>query len=215
MFCFVAIITIPVYPCIHTGKHPEIIYSKMADLTTRTISLKVRAMRISAGQYRSRRIVCPKGIRPTTDRVKQALFSTLTMDLGGLQVLDLFSGSGSLGIEALSRGAAYATFVEIAWPCLNAIRANLAALDASAKATVIKADVRDYVLSCTGGYDLILMDPPYDKGLASQLAPHVYRLIKPGGVLVIEHSPRERMAMELWKTRVYGDTMISYIQRPA
>ncbi|MEN6474296.1 MAG: 16S rRNA (guanine(966)-N(2))-methyltransferase RsmD [Syntrophaceae bacterium] len=172
-------------------------------------------MRISAGQYRSRRIVCPKGIRPTTDRVKQALFSALTMNLSGLTVLDLFSGSGSLGIEALSRGAAFATFIETAGPCLNAIHANLAALDAAAKAAIIKADVRDFVMSCTCGYDLILMDPPYDKGLASQLAPHVYRLIKPGGVLVIEHSPRERIAMELWKAHGYGDTMISFIQRPA
>jgi len=187
----------------------------MAYLTKEAQSLKVRIMRISAGQYKSRRIACPKGIRPTTDRVKQALFSALTMDLCGLNVLDLFSGSGALGIEALSRGAAFATFVEMAGPCLNAIRANLVALDASGKASIIKADVRDFVMSCTRGYDLILMDPPYDKGLASQLAPHVYRLIKPGGVLVIEHSPRERVIMELWKTRVYGDTMISYIQRTA
>jgi len=171
-------------------------------------------MRISAGLYRSRHILCPKGIRPTTDRVKQALFSALTMDLSGLSVLDLFSGSGALGIEALSRGAAFATFVDTAGSCLNTIRANLVALDASAKASVIKADVRDFVMSCTCDYDLILMDPPYDKGLASQLAPHVYRLIKQGGVLVIEHSPRERIPMESWKVRVYGDTMISYIQRP-
>jgi 16S rRNA (guanine966-N2)-methyltransferase len=146
--------------------------------------------------------------------VKQALFSALAMNLCGLNVLDLFSGSGALGLEALSRGAASTTFVEMAGPCLNAIRANLTALDASPRATIIKADVRDFVMTCTSCYDLILMDPPYDKGLASQLAPHVYRLIKPGGVLVIEHSPRERIAMEPWKIREYGDTTISYIQRP-
>lgn len=170
-------------------------------------------MRISAGQYGSRRIVCPKGIRPTTDRVKQALFSALTMDLHGLSVLDLFSGSGALGLEALSRGAALATFVETASPCLRAIRANLSALEADAKAIVIQADARDFVMSCPCVYDLIFMDPPYDKGLASQLAPHVYRLIKPGGVLVIEHSPREHIPMESWKIRVYGDTTVTYIQR--
>lgn len=172
-------------------------------------------MRISAGQFGSRRLICPKGIRPTTDRVKQALFSALTMDLDGITVLDLFSGSGALGIEALSRGAAFATFVESSASCLNAIRANLAALDAGSMSAVIKSDVRDFVMSCAGGYDLILMDPPYDKGLASQLAPHVYRLLKPGGVLVVEHSAREHIIMEIWKVRVYGDTMISYIQRPA
>lgn len=172
-------------------------------------------MRISAGQYGSRRLICPKGIRPTTDRVKQALFSALAMDFDGITVLDLFSGSGALGIEALSRGAAFATFVDLSVPCLNAIRANLAALDAGSKAAVIKADVRDFVISCADGYDLILMDPPYDKGLASQLAPHVYRLLKPGGVLVVEHSARELIIMDTWKTRVYGDTTISYFQRPS
>lgn len=172
-------------------------------------------MRVSAGQYGSRRLICPKGIRPTTDRVKQALFSALAMDLDGITVLDLFSGSGALGIEALSRGAAFATFVDLSESCLIAIRANLAALDASAQAAVIKANVRDFAMSCAGGYDLILMDPPYDKGLASQLTPHVYRLLKPGGVLVVEHSAREHIIMEIWKVRVYGDTKISYIQRPA
>lgn len=172
-------------------------------------------MRISAGIYKSRRIVCPQGIRPTTDRVKQALFSALSRELEGQNVLDLFSGSGALGLEALSRGAGLVTFVEMTGPCLKSIRANIAALDVAAQSIIIKADVREFIMSCTWSYDLILMDPPYNKGLASQLAPHVYRLLKPGGDLVIEHSPREKIAMEIWKSRVYGDTMVSYIQRPA
>jgi 16S rRNA (guanine966-N2)-methyltransferase len=187
----------------------------MAYLTALHISLTVVNMRICSGLYKSRHIICPNGIRPTTDRVKQALFSSLIMDLYGFAVLDLFAGSGALGLEALSRGALTITFVEQAVPCIKSIRANLASLNVAHQATIIKADARDYVTSCTQTYDLVLMDPPYDKGLASQLAPHVYELLKPGGVLVIEHTPREQIAMEIWKNRVYGDTMITYIQRPA
>ena len=168
-------------------------------------------MRVCAGQYKSRRIECPDGIRPTTDRVKEAIFSALAMDLHGKIVLDLFAGSGALGIEALSRGAEAVTFVEQARSCLSAIRKNIALLDAAEKATLIKADALSFVPSCTHTFDLILMDPPYHKGLASQLAPQVYNLVNPGGVLVIEHSPREILTVEAWKSRVYGDTMITYV----
>lgn len=170
-------------------------------------------MRVCAGLYKSRRIVCPEGIRPTTDRVKEAIFSALTLNLAGKTVLDLFAGSGALGIEALSRGAQAATFVEEARASLAAIRGNLALLDLTPQATVIKADARAFVRTCASTFDLVLMDPPYHKGLASELAPHVYNLVNPGGILVIEHSPRETLMVEAWKSRIYGDTMITYVMR--
>lgn len=170
-------------------------------------------MRVCAGLYKSRRVECPEGIRPTTDRVKEAIFSALAMDLHGKSVLDLFAGSGALGIEALSRGAGAVTFVEQDRVCLGIIRKNIETLAAADKTMLVKADVRTFVRTCATAFDLILMDPPYHKGLASQLAPHVYNLVNPGGVLVIEHSPRETLTVEAWKSRIYGDTMITYVTR--
>lgn len=135
------------------------------------------------------------------------------MNLRGKTVLDLFAGSGALGIEAMSRGARTATFVEQTRACLDAIRKNVAMLGIAERTTLVKAEALTFVRTCSTTFDLILMDPPYHKGLASQLAPHVYNLVNPGGVLVIEHSPREILTVEAWKSRTYGDTMITYIAR--
>jgi 16S rRNA (guanine966-N2)-methyltransferase len=171
------------------------------------------SLRIGAGQYRSRRIECPEGIRPTTDMVKGAIFSALGMVMHGKDVLDLFSGSGALGIEALSRGADSVTFVDKSRQCINAITKNIAAFGALDKVSIFRTDAMSFVLACVNTFDLILMDPPYHNGLASRLAPHVYRLLRPGGVIVIEHSPKEEIDMESWKSRTYGDTIITFIMR--
>ncbi|HQJ09758.1 MAG TPA: RsmD family RNA methyltransferase, partial [Deltaproteobacteria bacterium] len=93
------------------------------------------------------------------------------------------------------------------------IQRNLLALKANEQAKVVKSDVRSFVEKCEDKFDVIFMDPPYNKGLASQLAPRVYRLLKTGGVLVIEHSPDEPIPFHPWKIRTYGDTMITYIMR--
>jgi 16S rRNA (guanine966-N2)-methyltransferase len=172
------------------------------------------SIRVCAGIYGSRKIECPvKGVRPTTDRVKQALFSTLPVDLEGARVLDLFAGSGNLGIEALSRGAGLVTFVDESRACTQVIEKNLRLLDALDRAKVIRTEARAFMEKCREEFDVIFMDPPYNKGLASDLAPHVYSFVKTGGVLVIEHSPMESIPVLPWKTRTYGDTMITYITR--
>ncbi len=172
------------------------------------------SIRICAGRYGSRRIECPaKGVRPTTDRVKQAIFSTLPFDLAGTRVLDLFAGSGNLGIEALSRGSEEVVFVDSSRMCTEVIRKNLSSLKADEQTKVVKSDVRSFVEKCGDKFDVIFMDPPYNKGLASELAPRVYRLLKTGGVLVVEHSPDEPISLHPWKIRTYGDTVITYIVR--
>ncbi len=168
-------------------------------------------IRVCAGLYRSRRLECPvKGVRPTTDRVKQAIFSTLPVELSGTSVLDLFAGCGTLGIEALSRGAQAVTFVDAASLSIRAIEKNILSLNAGDHVKIIRSDVRIFVQKSTREYDVIFMDPPYNKGLASETAPHVYKLLKTGGVLVIEHSPHEHISVQPWKTRTYGDTVITY-----
>lgn len=124
-------------------------------------------MRIVAGTARGRRLVAPTGdaVRPTTDRVREALFNSLvSLDaVRDATVLDLFAGSGALGIEALSRGAAHVTFVDSAPDALRAVRENLERAGLADRATVVRADAREHVRrgSGTGPVDLALVDPPY------------------------------------------------------
>ncbi len=125
-------------------------------------------MRIIAGKWRGRTIVAPKGeiTRPTADRTRERLFSMLTSRLGDfedLQILDLFSGSGALGLEALSRGAAHCTFVEQDRDAIRALEKNIEKLDAGAVSDVRIGSVL-HLGQARKPYDLILMDPPYDSG---------------------------------------------------
>ncbi|MFA5654460.1 MAG: 16S rRNA (guanine(966)-N(2))-methyltransferase RsmD [Desulfomonilia bacterium] len=174
------------------------------------------SIRVCAGLYRSRRLECPaKGVRPTTDRVKQAIFSTLPVDLQGAFVLDLFAGCGSLGIEALSRGAQRVTFVDASSRSIRAIEKNIDSLKAWEHVRIIRSEAGAFARDCTEEFDVVFMDPPYNKGLASEMAPHVYRLMKTGGVLVVEHSPDEAIPVQPWKIRTYGDTMITYCTKGA
>jgi len=172
------------------------------------------SIRICGGRFRSIRLASPGlHVRPTTDRVKEAIFSTLMLDLENSHVLDLFAGSGALGCEALSRGAARVTFVEQSRECVAVIKRNVATLQAHDVVTVIKGDARAFVNACRETYDLIFMDPPYHKGLASDLAPHVYNLLNTGGILVVEHERGAEIPLMPWKHRHYGDTTISYFTR--
>ena len=137
-------------------------------------------MRIVAGQWRGRKLVAPKGeaTRPTADRMRETLFSMLASrlgDFGGLQVADLFAGSGALGLEALSRGAAQCLFVEQDRGALDAIRANIAALGASAQARVEAGSVLQ-LRPATTPLDLLLVDPPYHSGAGEVALDRLLRL---------------------------------------
>ena len=169
-------------------------------------------MRVIAGTYGGRRLVTPKGAatRPTADRVREALFSALG-DVSERTALDLFAGSGALGIEALSRGAASAVFVERARPALDALRGNLATLGISAD--VHAGDARAFVRNAAQAgrtYDLVFVDPPYRDAerLAREL--DLVRVLSPDGRLVTESDRRSPFAIELPTIfeRRYGDTLI-------
>lgn len=159
-------------------------------------------MRIIAGQWRGRKLVAPKGdtTRPTADRTRERLFSMLTSRLGDfadLQVLDLFSGSGALGLEALSRGAARCTFVEQDREALAALEKNISTLDAGDR-----SDVRIGSVLALGParkpFDLILMDPPYQSGAASVALDRLGRLgwFAPSAWIAVETSRREDVAVK-------------------
>ena len=169
-------------------------------------------MRVIAGELGGRRLATPRGAatRPTSERVREALFSMLgAMD--GLRVLDLFAGSGALGIEALSRGAAHATFVERSAPALAALRANLAALGVLERSRVRAGDALA-ALRRGETYDLVFLDPPYAmaEALAGQLSLALPAVLAAGARVVSESDRRAPppLALPLARERRYGDTLI-------
>lgn len=171
-------------------------------------------MRVVAGRFGGRTLRAPAGVatRPTSDRVREALYSSLGA-LDGVRVLDLFAGSGALGIEALSRGAAQCTFVDSAAAAVTAIRANLAALEIEAE--VHRGDAATFLRNArTAGrdYDLVLLDPPYRQvgGLASELSEILPAVLAPGARVVCESDRREplELALPLHRERRYGDTLL-------
>ncbi|HTI31746.1 MAG TPA: 16S rRNA (guanine(966)-N(2))-methyltransferase RsmD [Sphingomonas sp.] len=153
-------------------------------------------MRIIAGDWRGRPLIAPKGetTRPTADRVREALFSMLASRLGtfeGLRVADLFAGSGALGLEALSRGAAHCTFVEQDGAALDALRANIAKL--GAKTAEVRAGSVMTLPVAREPYDLLLLDPPYATGAGSVALDRLQRLgwLAPGALVSVETAKNE------------------------
>jgi 16S rRNA (guanine966-N2)-methyltransferase len=183
-------------------------------------------MRIVGGSLGGRVLRAPGGAatRPTSEKVREALFQILG-DVEGVRVLDLFAGSGALGIEALSRGAAHVTFVDSAKPALAAIRENLAALGLGAdRATVVAGDVptvaRRPLVEGSDPWALVFIDPPYASDLAARavLALPTTSLAEKA-VIVIEHdrrNPPPEPLGSLLRTdqRRYGDTYISFYEAP-
>jgi len=172
----------------------------------------MRGVRVIAGELGGRRLRAPRGAatRPTAERVREAVFSMLG-DVRDLDVLDLFAGSGALGIEALSRGAAHATFVERAPAALDALRANLDALGLGARARVVAGDARS-ALRGPGKYDLVFIDPPYAAAgeLTVALAAMLPEVLAAGARVVSESDRRAplELAMAVRRERRYGDTLI-------
>lgn len=177
-------------------------------------------MRVVAGAHGGRRLVAPAGsaTRPTADRVREALFSVLG-DVSGARVLDLFAGSGALGIEALSRGAAQATFVDRSARAASAVRANLDALGLAAE--VRRQDARAFLRNARAAqreYDLVFLDPPYRvaTGLGRELSEALAPVLSGRARLVCESDRRAPLALELPldDERRYGDTLIRIHQIP-
>ncbi len=179
-------------------------------------------MRIVAGRYGGRRIAAPRGdaTRPTGDRVREALFAILG-PLDDLCALDLFAGSGALGLEALSRGARHATFVDSAPAAVHVLEANLSALGVPAEAaSVRRQDARAFLRSACAArheYDLVLLDPPYRLAaeLGRELSPSLSEVVAPGGRVVSESDRRAPLDLDLPLTdeRRYGDTLIRIHER--
>lgn len=181
-------------------------------------------MRVIAGQWRGRKLITPKGeaTRPTADRTRETLFSMLTSRIGsfeGLTVTDLFAGSGALGIEALSRGAAMCLFVEQDRTALDAIRANIAALDARTRSQISAGSVMA-LGPAKVGHDLIFLDPPYGTGAAGVAIDRLLRLgwIAPATWIAVETGAKDVLevrTMTIEAERKVGKARLWLLRLPA
>jgi len=170
-------------------------------------------VRVVAGEFKGRRLHAPRGVRtrPTADRVREALFSMLGDVVAGARVLDLYAGSGALGIEALSRGAESALFVERDQAALAALRRNLDAVGANAD--VRRQDVLRFLARPEGTFDLVFCDPPYDvaPAVAAALSDSLPALLDEDARIVTESDKRNPLILPLplLVERAYGDTRIA------
>lgn len=179
-------------------------------------------MRVIAGLYKGRtiRTVRNLSVRPATDRVRQTVFDLLStrLDIEGISVLDLFAGSGSLGLEALSRGAASATFVESSMEAVRELENTVRSFHCVERARVIRADANRWFENCGGRFDLVFADPPYAFRETATLPARVSAsgIVRPGGFLMIEHSTDLEFPSDgLWTTgpvRRFGRTMVTFFQ---
>lgn len=173
-------------------------------------------MRIIAGRWKGHGLKPLKGknVRPTTDRVREAWMSALGSGLMGARVVDLFAGSGALGLEALSRGADEVVLVERARPALSVIRANVERLGASDEATIVADDVFRFLRRLDDTFDIALADPPYSTGDAARLV-DLWQAEPFANELWLEHPVREDLTLpEGAKTRRYGDTALTTLIMP-
>ncbi|MHC1741918.1 MAG: 16S rRNA (guanine(966)-N(2))-methyltransferase RsmD [Syntrophobacteraceae bacterium] len=180
-------------------------------------------MRIVAGSLRGRRLETPKGggIRPTADRVREALFSIIADRLDQATVLDLFAGTGALGLEALSRGASQAIFVDQSQEAIRLVRSNIARCGVQDRTDVIHASAEAALrqLSKRGmSFQLIFLDPPYAKGILERILPQLVPVAAGGAMVIAEHGakelpPEQSGPWQRTRERRYGDTTISFYER--
>jgi 16S rRNA (guanine966-N2)-methyltransferase len=178
-------------------------------------------LRVISGQARGRILKAPRGYktRPTADRVKEAIFNVLSAKIKGSYVLDVFAGSGGLGIEALSRGAEYAVFIENNRESWLTIKKNLALTGFETQAQVFLGDFAHVLPRLEKRFDLVFLDPPYNQGLVQKSVSLIIDLglLKDQGVIIIETAGKQkelpvREEITLKKESIYGDTAVLYYQ---
>lgn len=164
-------------------------------------------MRIITGTHRGKKLLTLEGeqVRPTTDRVKESLFNILQFQLEGRRFLDLFAGSGQIGLEALSRGAAQAVFVDLSRDSIRVVERNIKACGFQDSARVVQSDFAAYLRSTREKFDVAFLDPPFRSGLLEQALPLAAGAMNPGGILVCEHPRDEALPEEAGPFRKYRE----------
>lgn len=179
-------------------------------------------LRIIAGRLKGRRLAPPRweGLRPTADRLRETLFNVLAESCAGARVLDLCAGTGAVGIEALSRGAAHVTFVDEDDRACALIAANLENCGVGEGYTIVRASIEEVSARLRGGFDLVFLDPPYATRALDQQVVVAARLVTGDGVLVVEHERRRELplvAAQLGRSRILpsGDSALTFYRRSA
>ena len=179
-------------------------------------------MRVITGKARGVQLKTPEGMttRPTTDRVKEALFSIIQFEIPGATVLDLFGGTGQLGIEALSRGAKSAVFVDAGEPACRLIRENLKRTRLEADARVVRSDYLTYLKNCRETFQIILLDPPYAEVFLENALKCITEIdiLQSGGIIVAERPLGKELPWEFEgftrsKDYKYGNTLLTVYRK--
>ncbi len=182
-------------------------------------------MRVITGSARGRRLKTLEGVdvRPTADRVKEAIFSVIQFDIEGRMMLDLFAGSGQMGIEALSRGAAKAVFVDSSANAIAVIKENLKSCDLMKSAVVVQSEAKMYLNGCASAgkdkFDVVFLDPPYNQGVLQDVLPYVANIMKDSGVIICESSlddklPETAENFAISKEYRYGKIKVTFYRVP-
>lgn len=179
-------------------------------------------MRVITGIARGRKLKEPAGMetRPTTDRVKEGIFSSIQFEIEGRRVLDLFGGTGQMGVEALSRGAAHCTFVDLRKEAVGVIRENVELTGFSGQATIVQGDALAFLSRCRETFDLIFLDPPYDSGLLEKTLERITTIdiVSENGIIVCENGssagwPMVSLPYRLQKEYRYGKIKTALYRR--
>ena len=178
-------------------------------------------MRVITGSARGRKLKAPEGsdVRPTSDLVKESIYSIIQFDVPGAAVLDLFAGSGQLGIEALSRGAAHCVFIDRAASSIALVRENVMACGFLKESRILTMDSLEYLKTAKKGFDIALLDPPYSHGLIEKAMESLPEKMNDGGIVVCEHEkeltlPESFGALMLHKRYKYGKIAVTVYKKP-
>lgn len=178
-------------------------------------------MRVITGKCRGKKLITLEGLetRPTTDMVKEAIFSVIQFDVAGSKVLDLFAGSGQMGIEALSRQADHCVFVDSNPEAIKVIKQNISDCKLAAQSRILGMDSFEYLRVSKGGFDIIFVDPPYRQGLVQKALGLIGDQLESGGIVVCEHERELELedgykGLALHKRYKYGKTAVTVFRAP-
>lgn len=177
-------------------------------------------MRVITGSARGRKLNAPEGldVRPTTDKVKEGIFSAIQFDIENAVVLDLFAGSGQMGIEAISRGAEKAVFVDNSQRALKCVNENLRSLKFEKYADVINRDSYDYIKHINRKFDIVILDPPYRYNHINNILPFVAEKLNNGGYIICEYEKEAVIdnipeSLHIKKTYRYGKIIVTILYK--
>lgn len=177
-------------------------------------------MRVITGTARGKRLFTPEGrdVRPTPERVKEGIFSALQFDIEGRRVLDLFAGSGQLGVEALSRGAASAVLVDNSAVSVKAAKKNIDACGFEERARIVQSDYASFCAMCRESFDIVFLDPPYNAGILMPALKATLPLVSDYGTVICEHPPEVKLEQNVggfavWRTYRYGKVLVTVYRK--